>query len=224
LDIKNACNSFLNALDVATAYIQLGRARRILIACGEVLSPVINWQIRDQADFLRKVAALTLGDGAGACILEAVPFNGRGVLPGRFFSDGRHWRLSTVLSGGTLLKRDASHFFFESESAQLNLLAVEQIPPLILQVLSEISWELAEVDLIIPHQVSTPIILEFCRVLDYPIERCVVTVDRLGNIAAASIPVALSLARSEGRLRPGDRLLLVGGAAGFSAGVVPVVF
>jgi 3-oxoacyl-[acyl-carrier-protein] synthase-3 len=224
MDIKNACNSFLNALDVASGYIQLGRARRVLIACGEVLSPVINWQIQDPTDFLRKIAALTLGDGGGACILEAASPDGRGVLPGKFFSDGRHWQLSTVLSGGTLLKRDASRFYFESESARLYSLALEHIPTLMSKVLQDLSWELSDVNMMIPHQVSISIIKEFCRILDYPLERCMVTVDRLGNIAAASIPVAISLARLEGRICTGDRLLLVGGAAGFSAGVVPVVF
>jgi acyl-CoA:acyl-CoA alkyltransferase len=223
LDIKNACNSFLNALDVAAAYIQLGRARRVLIASGEVLSPVINWHIRDKADFLRKVAALTLGDGGGACILEACPANGRGVLPGKFFSDGRHWQLSTVLSGGTLLKRDASRYYFESESERLNQLALTHIPPLIRQVTGEQAWDLSEVSLVIPHQVSVPIIQEICRRMDFPLARCMVTVDWLGNLAAASIPVALSLARARRRILPGDKLLLVGGAAGFSAGVVPVV-
>jgi len=223
MDIKNACNSFLNALDVATVYIQLGRARRVLIACGEVLSPVINWQIRDQADFLRKIAALTLGDGGGACILEASSNHDRGVFPGKFFSDGRHWQLSTVLSGGTLMKQDASRFYFESESGRLNSLALEHIPNLINQVLAEQSWVFSDVCMVVPHQVSVQVIQEICRMMDYPMERCIVTVDWLGNIAAASIPAALSLARSEGRITPGDKLLLVGGAAGFSAGVVPVV-
>ena len=223
-DVKNACNSFLNALDIAVSLVQTARAKRILIACGEMLSPVINWEINDDQDYQLKFAGLTLGDGGGACVLEASYDGGRGVLPGCFFSAGEHWQLSTVLSGGSLLKQDTSRLYFECHSNELLALAAQHLPALILGTLQEVGWTLHDLALVVPHQVSKAIVRTLCNVLDYPQERCMVTLDRYGNLASASIPVALSVARQGGLLSPGDKVLLVGSAAGFSAGVIPVMF
>lgn len=224
LDVKNACNSFLNALDLAASLIQTGRARRILIASGEMLSPVINWHIQDSQDYQLKFAGLTLGDGGGACVLEASPDPVRGLLPGRFFSAGQHWELSTVLSGGSLLKHDASHMYFECRSNELLALAAQHLPPLIERTLAEIGWTPQDVQLVVPHQVSMTIVHALCATFNYPLERTMVTLDQLGNLAAASIPVALSLARQRGLLSPGDKVLLIGSAAGFSAAVIPMIY
>jgi 3-oxoacyl-[acyl-carrier-protein] synthase-3 len=224
-DVKNACNSFLNALDIAQAFIQTGRAQRILVATGEVLSPSINWHIDDAKDLYLKFAGLTLGDGGGACVVVASDEVGRGVLPGRFVSDGSQWRLSTMLSCGTLMRHDTSKMYFESESKKMQTLAIEAIPPLLRQVTKELGWDMArDVALVIPHQVSRRVIELISKKTGYPLERCVITLDRVGNTAAASMPIALSMVLAEGRIPRGDKLLLVGGAAGFSAGVVPIIW
>lgn len=224
-DVKNACNSFLNALDIAHSFIQTRRAKRILITAGEVLSPVINWQIDDLKDLYLHFAGLTLGDGGGACLIEATNDLNRGLLPGRFFSDGRNWRLSTVLSGGTLMKGDMSRRYFESDSTELQSLAIKYVPQLVLQVLDELDWNFQrDVALVIPHQVSLKLLKAVCEIVQFPLSKCIITIDKMGNTAAASIPIALSLAVDEGRIRRGDKILLVGGAAGFSAAVIPIVW
>lgn len=225
MDVKNACNSFLNALDIATTYIQTGRANRILIAAGEVLSPSISWKIQSMADLALKFAGLTLGDGGGACVVEASEDRSRGVLPGMFVSDGSRWRLSTMLSCGTLMRHDTSKMYFESESKKMQTLAVKHIPPLIQRCMDALGWDFArDVSLVVPHQVSLRVIEMICKATRYPIERCVITLNQVGNTAAASIPIALSCAFQEGRITRGDKILLVGGAAGFSAGVIPIVW
>jgi 3-oxoacyl-[acyl-carrier-protein] synthase-3 len=76
---------------------------------------------------------------------------------------------------------------------------------------------------VVPHQVTTSVIERIVSMLGYPRERCMITLDRFGNTAAASIPVALDLALEQGRTSVGDKVLLVGGAAGFSAAVIPLV-
>ncbi len=222
-DVKNACNSFLNALDIANSFIQTGRAQRALITSGEVLSPVINWEVKDVEDMKLKFASWTLGDGGGACLVEASTDASRGIFPGRFYSDGSQWELSTILSGGTLMKRDLSKWYFECNTDELISLALERLPPLISRALAELEWDPLDIRLVVPHQVSVPVIHKLCQVFDYPTERCAITVDRLGNIAAASIPAALSIAVEQGRVAPGDKVLLIGAAAGFSAGVIPVI-
>ena len=87
----------------------------------------------------------------------------------------------------------------------------------------KLDWELEDVALVVPHQVSKSVIERVASLLRYPLDRCVVTLDRFGNTAAASIPFALDLAIEEGRVATGDKVLLIGGAAGFSAAVIPLV-
>ncbi len=224
LDVKNACNSFLNALDIANSYIQTGRVKNALVVAGEVLSPFINWKVQDSKDLYLKFAAFTLGDGGGAAVMEAHKGGERGVRQGRFYSDGSKWMLSTILSGGTLLKEDVSHMFFECDSSKLQALATTHLPRLILDTLTDLSWEITDIKLAIPHQVSMRVIQIMCESLNFPLEKCEITLPEIGNTAAASIPIALSKAVAKGRVNPGDKILLVGGAAGFSAAVIPIVW
>jgi 3-oxoacyl-[acyl-carrier-protein] synthase-3 len=224
-DVKNACNSFLNGLDVAHAFIQTGRASRVLVAAGEKLSPTINWVVRDKADLAIKLAAFTLGDGGGACVIEGSErTERRGLLPALFLSEGQHWELSTILGGGTRYGADPERQFFECRSAELQGLAVGNLPGLITKAVESVGWSLDDVDRIIPHQVSRSVIDQISELLGIPTSLSELTLDRFGNTAAASIPIALSLAVGQGRIRRGDKVLLVGGAAGFSAGVIPVIW
>jgi 3-oxoacyl-(acyl-carrier-protein) synthase III len=223
VDIKNACNSFLNGLDVAQAYIETGRAQRILVAAGERLSPTIKWSIADNAELAVRLAALTLGDAGAACVVEASSDRDRGILRGAFESDGRHWELSTVLGGGSRYGSDPERLFFECRSTKLQRLAVDHVPPLITDVLMKLDWALDDLALVVPHQVSRSVIERIASLLGFPPERCMVTLDRFGNTAAASIPLALDVALEAGRVTAGDKVLLVGGAAGFSAAVIPLV-
>ena len=86
-----------------------------------------------------------------------------------------------------------------------------------------LDWSLDDVALVVPHQVSRSVIERVASLLGYPFERCMTTLERFGNTAAASIPVALDVAIEDRRVGAGDKVLLVGGAAGFSAAVVPLV-
>ncbi|MBN1918272.1 MAG: ketoacyl-ACP synthase III [Verrucomicrobia bacterium] len=224
LDIANACNSFLSALDVADAQIATGRARCVLVCTGELLSSVINWDIKDKAELGTGFAALTLGDGGGAWVLEPARNDGRGLLESVFYSEGQHWELCVVRSGGSISPRHCEpDTYFTSDPAPLNALAVEHLPRVIHEVLAKTGWTLDDVDLIAPHQVSTTITSELCRILGFPPERVSTTVDRYGNCAAASVPIAFGEALDAGRIGPGSKVLLVGGAAGFSAAAITLV-
>ena len=144
-------------------------------------------------------------------------------LRGAFESDGRHWELSTVLGGGSRYGAAPERMFFECRSTKLQQLAVTRIPALVTDVLMKLDWALDDVALVVPHQVSRSVIERVASLLGYPLDRCMVTLDRFGNTAAASIPFALDLAIEEGRVAAGDKVLLVGGAAGFSAAVIPLI-
>ncbi len=225
-DVKNACNSFLNAVDVAAGKIMLGQARRALVTTGEVASIHVGWNIPEGSGNEVKLPALTIGDAGGAFLLEATEAaeaTGRGVYPGLFRSDGREWRLSTILSGGTLMPHDNTHFAMDCDGARLHELAVERVPAAMGEVLERMGWSVEDVTLCVPHQTSVHTIETIRNKAGFRPDQVMVTVDRLGNTGAASVPCALSLAREQGRVRAGDKVLLVGGAAGFGIALIPVV-
>lgn len=223
-DAKNACNSFLNAIDIVDAFIQTGRCRVALVAAGEVLSPFINWDINTFEELGRGFAALTLGDGGGAMVLTASDEVGRGIQKSYFTSDGSTWELATIKSGGTLCPFDPSQAYFVSESAEINRLAIRHIPPILKSVLEKIGWRPEDVDLAVPHQVTQQIIERISKHVGIPFKKCMVTLTKYGNTAAASIPIALAEAIEEGRIHKGSKVMLVGGASGFSVGTIAVIF
>ncbi len=224
-DIKNACNSFLSGLDVAESNILAGKARTALIAVGETLSLGIDWNI-DSADRLRtQISSLTLGDAGAAAVVRAESNgNGRGILGSAFETYGDQWRLATVLGGGSMFRFSQEHSYFSGKSQGLRDQALKRIPELVNTTLKRVGWTADDVDLVCCHQVTLDLVEEIARLTDTPIEKCVVSIRECGNTAAASIPLGLSQAWSEGRLFAGAKVLLVGGAAGFSVGVVPLVW
>jgi 3-oxoacyl-[acyl-carrier-protein] synthase-3 len=240
MDVKNACNGFLNGLDVAAALVQTGRAGRVLVTAGEVLSPAIDWDIHGMADLRGKLAGLTLGDAGAAFVVAAsdepdgAAGSGgsawaddgaaRGIRQGDFMTDGDHWELSTVLAGGNLVRHRDVGRYFHCRSDDLAKLAVRHLPDLFTKTRARVGWENEDIALVVPHQVSRAVVVDLAKLWNYPLSRCMVTVDRFGNTAAASVPLAASVAVAEGRLSPGDKVVLVAGAAGFSAGVLPVVW
>jgi 3-oxoacyl-[acyl-carrier-protein] synthase-3 len=232
MDVKNACNGFLNGLDLAASLIETGRAVRVLVTAGEVLSPAIDWDIGGMADLRGKLAGLTLGDAGAAFVVEASDEpagadgrdGARGVRQGDFMTDGDHWELSTVLAGGNLVRHRDHGRYFACRSEDLAELAIRHLPELFTKTRARVGWENEDIALVLPHQVSRAVVVDLARLWNYPLSRCMVTVDRFGNTAAASVPLAASVAVAEGRLSPGDKVVLVAGAAGFSAGVLPVVW
>lgn len=225
LDIKNACNSFLNGLDVADSHIRVGKSRCALVTVGETLSLSIDWRIRSTEDLKSRIASLTLGDAGAAAILKPVPEEDeRGIMTTRFRSYGEKWRLATVLGGGSMYHFDQEYGYFRSESRELRDAAFDLIPSVVTEALDSIGWKASDIDVACGHQVTEEIV-EGLR------ERCgirtgheIVTITDCGNTAAASIPLGLGRAYEEGKLSPGTKILLVGGAAGFSVGVLPVVW
>ena len=119
---------------------------------------------------------------------------------------------------------DPKYAFFQSESGQLKSAALDLIPSVVSDVLDSIGWQASEVGVGCGHQVTAELVREIrdlCGVLP---GREIVTVTDCGNTAAASVPLCLSRAYDEGKLTPGVKILLIGGAAGFSVGVIPIVW
>lgn len=224
MDVTNACNSFLSGLEVMNSMIACGLTKVGLVVSGEKLSTFVNWELKDLSELKEGFAALTLGDGGGAMVVVAN--NGdenRGIIASNFFSDGRAWDLSVVMGGGTISPRNVEDSYFLCDSIKLNSMAVKHLPTVIDNVLETSGYNLHEdIDLVVPHQVSYSIIEKLSRRYNYPIERIMVTLDRYGNLGAASVPVALKEAIRQGQVSKGSCILFVVGAAGFSAGAMIV--
>jgi 3-oxoacyl-[acyl-carrier-protein] synthase-3 len=225
MDVTNACNSFLSGLEVMDALIARGLAKVGLVVSGEKLSTVVDWDLKNTSELESGFAALTLGDGGGAMVVtENNNHEKRGILATYFVSDGKEWPLSVVMAGGTISPRNnINDTYFKSDSLRLNRLAIKHVPHVIEQVMKITGWTPADVDLVVPHQVSLSIAQKIARKFNWPIEKVMMVLDRYGNTGAASTPIALREAIREGRLRKGSGILLLGGAAGFSAGAVTLI-
>jgi 3-oxoacyl-[acyl-carrier-protein] synthase-3 len=139
-----------------------------------------------------------------------------------FRSDGRQWPLAVIKSGGTMYGWEKPKF--HSVSARLLAVAAKELPPVILSASRKLGWNPREVEVIVPHQVSSSFARKMCGLMGVPAERCIITLDTFGNCGAASVPLALSHGVAEGRVKAGDRVALLAAAAGFSAGVVGMIW
>lgn len=215
LDVGNACNSFLNGMEVAEAFIASGKYSHVLVANGEVPSRVVRTKVKDFDQLRKSFAGYTLGDAGAAMILG--PSDGkRGLLHSSFTSYGDHWRLCTVLGGGTLSPRDPETFYFEGETSGLKDVFLRIGSDQLTQALKKTGWNIGDVKKIITHQVSMETFGLFVDRLSLPREKMVVILPEYGNLVSASIPVALDLAEQNGEISKGDNILLLGLAAGIS--------
>ena len=122
-----------------------------------------------------------------------------------------------------MMGRDTSASYFVSDSSTIMRLAGEMIPQVAAEARKALGWEAHTIELVVPHQASIAKMEEIAASAEVPFERFMTIVATFGNAAAASVPLALSLAFESGRVRPGGRILVLGGAAGFTAAALPLV-
>jgi 3-oxoacyl-[acyl-carrier-protein] synthase-3 len=214
-DVQAVCAGFVFALAQANALIQSGTSRRVMVIGAETFSRIL--------DFTDRSTCVLFGDGAGALILEAVEASGspeeRGILSTDLHSDGRYRDLLYVDGGpsstGTAgVVRMAGQDVFKH--------AVVKLAETGAAALARAGLTTADIDWLVPHQANLRIMSMTAHKLGVPMERVVVTVQDHGNTSAASIPLALSVAHGEGRILPGDVLLMeaIGGGLAWGAAVV----
>lgn len=218
-DLKNACNSFLNGLQVAEALILAGHHHTALVVAGELNSRAVRWDARTHNDFRLNFPGYTLGD-AGAAALLAPSDNGRGIFYRSFATLSRFWDLATLASGGTMHPRGDEWTYIRGDGSRLREAFLEYGPPLVRDALRKSGTSLYDFDRILVHQVSMPYLRDVVQALDMPNDRIEVTLPCLGNMAAASLPVAYAQAVARGAIKPGDRVLWLGLASGISLGVL----
>ena len=218
-DIKNACNSFLNGLQMAESLILGGSCDIAVVATGEICSRGIAWNVRDHEEFRRNFPGYTMGD-AGAAAVVGRSDNGRGIFYRRFVTTSRHWELATIRGGGSMHPRGDQFTFLDVDGAGLKQAFVDIAPAVVERMQREAGVAFADFDRILVHQATVPYLAEMLEITGIPADRVELTVSEFGNMASASMPVAYARAVAAGRIVPGERVLWFGLASGISVGVM----
>jgi len=208
-DIQAVCSGFVYALSMADKCIRSGQHRCALVVGAEVFSRILDWSDRG--------TCVLFGDGAGAMILQAA--DSPGLLASCLHADGSYHKILAVpgnVSGGKLV----GHPFLTMDGAAVFKFAVKVLDEVGREALLQCGMTADQVDWLIPHQANIRIIDATAKKLGIPPEKVIVTVDRHGNTSAASIPLAFDIALRDGRLRPGQRILLEGVGGGFTWGAI----
>ncbi|MDQ0319855.1 3-oxoacyl-[acyl-carrier-protein] synthase-3 [Pararhizobium capsulatum DSM 1112] len=212
-DVQAVCSGFIYAVTTADAYIRGGLARRVLVIGAETFSRILDWNDR--------TTCVLFGDGAGAIVLEAQEGEGsnadRGVLTTKLRSDGAH-REKLYVDGGPSTTGTVGHLRMEGREVFKH--AVGMITDVIEAAFEATGTTAEDLDWLVPHQANRRIIDGSAKKLGIPLEKVVVTVDIHGNTSAASIPLALNEAASDGRIKQGDLVLLEAMGGGFTWGSV----
>lgn len=208
-DVAAVCSGFLYAMTVADSMIRSGAAHRALVIGAETFSRILDWEDR--------ATCVLFGDGAGAVVLgaEESADGARGILASKLHADGRHNQLlyvdggpSTTQTVGKLRMRGQEVF----RHAVVNLASVLN------EVMAMAGLTNADIDWLVPHQANARILDATARKLKLSPDRVVVTVDRHANTSAASVPLALDLAVRDGRIKPGELIVLEAMGGGFTWG------
>ncbi|MGH7073153.1 MAG: beta-ketoacyl-ACP synthase III [Stellaceae bacterium] len=214
-DVQAVCSGFIYALAVADNLLKAGQARRALVIGAETFSRILDWQDRG--------TCILFGDGAGALVLEAVAADGarseRGVLSTHLHSDGAGYELLYV-DGGPSTTGTTGHL--RMEGREIFRHAVGRLAEVVDEALAANGLDAGAIDWLVPHQANRRIIEAMARRLDLPPEKVVMTIDRHANTSAASVPLALADASADGRIRPGQLVLLeaMGGGLTWGAALV----
>jgi len=210
-DVQAVCSGFVYALATADQFMKSGEYRHVLVVGAEVYSRILDWEDRS--------TCVLFGDGAGAVVL------GRSETPGivasRLHSDGRYAHILSVpggVSGGEVCGRP----LLQMEGNAVFKLAVKVLDEVAGETLVAAGLAPSDVDWLIPHQANIRIIRATAKKLGMSMDRVVTTVDRHANTSATSVPLALDEAVRDGRIRPGQHVLLEGVGGGFTWGAVLV--
>lgn len=214
-DLSAACTGFVYGLAQATALVEAGLARTVLVVGAEVLS-----RVTDHAD---RATCVLFGDAAGAALVTAAPAGAvTGFLGFELGADGSGGDLLIIPAGGGRAPLSAppgpAAAYIQMNGPEVFRFACRVMVESAERLLDALEMTIDEIDLVVPHQANSRIIDHAAERLGIPQDRLFNNIDRYGNTSSASIPLALAEARDAGRLRAGDLLLLVGFGGGLTWG------
>ncbi|MEB4793247.1 MULTISPECIES: beta-ketoacyl-ACP synthase III [Paenibacillus] len=219
-DLSAACSGFVYGLANASNFIATGTYKYALVIGADCLSKITDYTDRN--------TCILFGDGAGAVVIGEVPEE-RGFKSFELGADGTGGPLLKIEGGGS--RNPASqtsidqrmHYIYMA-GAEVFKFAVRIMGNAADEVLNKAGWDKSDIDLLVPHQANMRIIQASLNRLEMTADKCMINLDKYGNMSAASIPVALAEAAEQGRLTEGDRLVLVGFGGGLTWGATALVW
>jgi 3-oxoacyl-[acyl-carrier-protein] synthase-3 len=197
-DIQAVCGGFVYALNTADLYIRGGQAKTVLVVGAETLSRMLDWNDR--------TTCVLFGDGAGAVVVRAS--DTPGIVAAKLHADGRH---RNMLTADPLISMDGQAVF---------KFAVKVLSDVVEELLEDEKMTGADINWLVPHQANIRIIEATAKKLGLKMDNVVLTVALHGNTSAASIPLALDTAVRDGRIQPGQNILIEAVGGGFTWGAV----
>jgi len=219
-DLSAACAGFLYGLSIADQFIRTGQMRHVLLVGVELLSRVLNWRDR--------TTCVLFGDGAGAVVLgpadaKASAAEARGVISTKLFTDGSLASSLMIPGGGSQMP--LSHHGLDEAQDKVQMVgrdvfkvAVKNLTSASKAAVDVAGLTPADIDWVVAHQANMRILTQVAQRLDIPLERFVINIERYGNTSSASVPIALDEAVRDGRIKPGQTVLMCALGAGISWG------
>ncbi|MBI3050554.1 MAG: ketoacyl-ACP synthase III [Acidobacteria bacterium] len=216
-DLGAACSGFTYALTTGAVMIASGASRRTLVIGADVMSSII--------DYTDRATCVLFGDGAGAVVLEPAGADSVGIIDFEHYIDGSGGPALCMPAGGSRMPASKETVekrlhYVKQEGPTVFKYAVRNFEDVCRVLLDRNGLEPCQIDLFVPHQANSRIILLAAEKLGLALEKVVINIDRYGNTTAATIPLALNDAIEEGRLKPGDLVLIAAVGAGFTVGAV----
>ncbi len=216
-DVQAVCSGFIYALAVADNFIKAAQARNVLVIGAETFSRILDWEDR--------TTCVLFGDGAGAVVLRAEDevagtgrrSDNRGIMSTHLHADGRHHDMLYV-DGGPSSTGTAG--VIQMRGKEVFRHAVSNLAAVVTEALEANDLAPGDINWLVPHQANQRIIDHTARKLKMPREKVVLTVAEHGNTSAASVPLALNAAVSDGRIKQGDVILMEAMGGGFTWGSV----
>ena len=210
--IEAACSGFIYALNIANKFILSGESKCALVVGAETLSRITDWNDRN--------TCVLFADGAGAVILK--PSEDTGIIYSEISADGTYADLLYVPYGTSRkpIHEKENDYFLQMNGNEVFKVAVKKLESIAINTLKKNNLTSDDIDWLIPHQANIRIIQAVAKRLGMPMDKVIVTLAEHGNTSAASIPLALDKAITDGRISKGDRILLQGFGAGFTWGTV----
>ncbi len=205
-DISAACSGFIYALGIADNFIKAGSAKRAVVIGSEVYSRIVDWSDR--------ATCVLFGDGAAAVILEAS--DEAGILSTHLHADGSYKDLLELKR--SVISPEDVYPYVQMKGNEVFRHAVGKLHQLVKESLDAHNLSAEELDWFVPHQANLRIMNATAKRVGLPAEKMVVTVDQHANTSAASIPLALDIARKDGRIKAGDLVLMEAFGGGFTWG------
>jgi 3-oxoacyl-[acyl-carrier-protein] synthase-3 len=222
VDLNAACSGFVFGLASANAFIQSGQVRTSLVVGSDILSAFTNWNDRS--------SCILFGDGAGAAIIEQTSLNHtHRILDTQLRSDGDQWDLFHIVAGGSNQEVTPEAYAnnlhkMQMKGKEMFKSAVRTLSEAALEILERNQLSLNDLDWFIPHQANLRILEAVAERIQLPMEKLLTNLERYGNTSSATVPSVLDENIRNGKIRPGNLLLLNVFGAGLTSGTLLMRF